>query len=35
MNRSVVVSTPMRTSMHEIAHYLGIDDDHLGETGWG
>ncbi len=24
-----------RTLMHEIAHYFGIDDDHLDELGWG
>lgn len=23
------------TLMHEIAHYFGIDDDHLDEIGWG
>lgn len=23
------------TVMHEIAHYFGIDDDHLDEIGWG
>jgi len=25
----------IRTLMHEIAHYFGIDDDHLDEIGWG
>ena len=24
-----------RTLSHEIAHYFGIDDDHLDEIGWG
>ncbi len=24
-----------RTLIHEIAHYFGIDDDHLDEIGWG
>ena len=24
-----------RTLIHEIAHYFGIDDDHLEEIGWG
>ena len=24
-----------RTVLHEIAHHLGIDDDHLQEIGWG
>lgn len=24
-----------RTVMHEIAHYFGLDDDHLDELGWG
>ena len=24
-----------RTLIHEIAHYFGIDDDHLDELGWG
>jgi predicted Zn-dependent protease with MMP-like domain len=23
------------TVIHEIAHYFGIDDDHLDELGWG
>ena len=23
------------TVVHEIAHYFGIDDDHLHEIGWG
>jgi predicted Zn-dependent protease with MMP-like domain len=23
------------TLVHEIAHYFGIDDDHLHELGWG
>ena len=25
----------VRTLMHEIANYFGIDDDHLDEIGWG
>jgi predicted Zn-dependent protease with MMP-like domain len=24
-----------KTLIHEIAHYFGIDDDHLEEIGWG
>ena len=24
-----------KTVLHEIAHYFGIDDDHLDEIGWG
>jgi predicted Zn-dependent protease with MMP-like domain len=24
-----------RTLIHEIAHYFGIDDDHLDKIGWG
>ena len=24
-----------KTLIHEIAHYYGIDDDHLDEIGWG
>ncbi len=24
-----------KTLIHEIAHYFGIDDDHLEELGWG
>ena len=24
-----------KTLVHEIAHYFGIDDDHLDELGWG
>ncbi len=23
------------TVIHEVAHYFGIDDDHLDEIGWG
>lgn len=23
------------TLVHEVAHYFGIDDDHLDEIGWG
>ncbi len=25
----------VRTVIHEIAHYFGIDDDHLDQIGWG
>jgi len=25
----------VRTLLHEIAHYFGIDDDHLDDIGWG
>lgn len=25
----------VKTLLHEIAHYFGIDDDHLDEIGWG
>ena len=25
----------VRTVIHEIAHYFGIDDEHLDEIGWG
>jgi predicted Zn-dependent protease with MMP-like domain len=24
-----------KTTLHEIAHYFGIDDDHLDDIGWG
>ena len=24
-----------KTLIHEIAHYFGIEDDHLDEIGWG
>jgi len=24
-----------KTLIHEIAHYFGIDDDHLDDIGWG
>lgn len=24
-----------KTVIHEVAHYFGIDDDHLDEIGWG
>ena len=25
----------VKTLIHEIAHYFGIDDDHLDDIGWG
>ena len=25
----------VKTLIHEIAHYFGIDDDHLEDIGWG
>lgn len=25
----------IKTLIHEIAHYFGIDDDHLNRIGWG
>ena len=25
----------VKTLIHEVAHYFGIDDDHLDEIGWG
>lgn len=25
----------VKTLIHEIAHYFGIEDDHLDEIGWG
>jgi predicted Zn-dependent protease with MMP-like domain len=24
-----------RTVLHELAHYFGMDDDHLDGIGWG
>ena len=24
-----------KTVLHELAHYFGLDDDHLDEIGWG
>ena len=24
-----------KTLIHEVAHYFGIDDDHLDDIGWG
>lgn len=25
----------VKTVLHELAHYFGLDDDHLDEIGWG
>ena len=25
----------VKTLIHEVAHYFGIDDDHLDDIGWG
>ncbi len=30
-----LVSEIQTTLIHEIAHFFGIDDDHLDEIGWG
>ena len=31
----MLVDEVMITVVHELAHHLGIDDDHLHELGWG
>lgn len=30
-----VVAMVRKTVIHEVAHHFGIDDQHLGEWGWG
>ncbi len=33
--REELIDEIATTLVHEIAHYFGIDDDHLDEIGWG
>ena len=33
--RDELIEEIVTTLVHEIAHYFGIDDDHLDEIGWG
>lgn len=33
--RAELRSEIRKTLIHEIAHYFGIDDEHLDEIGWG
>ena len=33
--REELIEEITTTLVHEIAHYFGIDDDHLDEIGWG
>ena len=33
--RDELIEEIATTLVHEIAHYFGIDDDHLEEIGWG
>jgi predicted Zn-dependent protease with MMP-like domain len=33
--RDELIEEIATTLVHEIAHYFGIDDDHLDEIGWG
>ena len=33
--RDELITEIETTLVHEIAHYFGIDDDHLDEIGWG
>lgn len=33
--REELIDEIATTLIHEIAHYFGIDDDHLDEIGWG
>ncbi|NIW24619.1 MAG: hypothetical protein GWN29_08675 [Gammaproteobacteria bacterium] len=35
LSRDALRDEIARTLIHEIAHYFGIDDDHLDELGWG
>ena len=35
LGRSELRDEIVTTLVHEIAHYFGIDDDHLHELGWG
>jgi predicted Zn-dependent protease with MMP-like domain len=35
LTREELVEEIITTLVHEIAHYFGIDDDHLDEIGWG
>ena len=33
--REELIEEIATTLIHEVAHYFGIDDDHLDEIGWG
>lgn len=35
LGRAELKDEIVTTLVHEIAHYFGIDDDHLHELGWG
>ncbi|MEE4293994.1 MAG: metallopeptidase family protein [Xanthomonadales bacterium] len=35
LDREELILEIETTLVHEIAHYFGIDDDHLDEIGWG
>ena len=35
LRRDALRSEIETTLIHEVAHYFGIDDDHLDEIGWG
>ena len=35
LSRDELLDEIATTLIHEIAHYLGIEDDHLDEIGWG
>jgi predicted Zn-dependent protease with MMP-like domain len=35
LDREELIFEIETTLVHEIAHYFGIDDDHLDEIGWG
>lgn len=35
LDRDGLKNEIVTTLVHEIAHYFGIDDDHLHELGWG
>ncbi len=35
LGRAELKDEIVTTLVHEIAHYFGIDDDHLHEMGWG
>jgi predicted Zn-dependent protease with MMP-like domain len=35
LSRDELLDEIATTLIHEIAHYFGIEDDHLDEIGWG
>jgi predicted Zn-dependent protease with MMP-like domain len=35
LSEEELVEEIRRTLLHELAHYFGIEDDHLDHIGWG